>query len=86
MPCLVDEIAEPRPDMNIKVTPLKESKIFYYTLASNEAPDKTFHQGVHCLLLKRISDKVKMLYLETITRSSSIFIQRTIPAQLYKPE
>ena len=29
-PCLADEIDEPRPDMNIKVTAFKESKTFYY--------------------------------------------------------
>ena len=28
---LADEIAEPRPDMNIKVTAFTESKKFYYT-------------------------------------------------------
>ena len=30
-PCLADEIAEPRPDMNIKVTAFTVSKKFYYT-------------------------------------------------------
>ena len=30
-PCLADEIAEPRPDMNIKVTAFTEIKKFYYT-------------------------------------------------------
>ena len=30
-PCLADEIAEPRPDMNIKVTALTESIKLYYT-------------------------------------------------------
>ena len=30
-PCLADEIAEQRPDMNIKVTALTESIKFYYT-------------------------------------------------------
>ena len=30
-PCLADEIAKPRPDMNIKVTAFIESKKFYYT-------------------------------------------------------
>ena len=30
-PCLADEIAEPRPDVNIKVAPFTESKKFYYT-------------------------------------------------------
>ena len=29
-PCLTDEIAEPRPYMNIKVTAFTESKTFYY--------------------------------------------------------
>ena len=29
-PCLADEIAKPRPDMNIKVTAFIESKKFYY--------------------------------------------------------
>ena len=29
--CLADEIAEPRPDMNVKVTALTESIKFYYT-------------------------------------------------------
>ena len=29
-PCLADEIAEPRPDMNIKVTAFTESIKFYY--------------------------------------------------------
>ena len=29
-PCLADEIAKPRPDMNIKVTAFTESKKFYY--------------------------------------------------------
>ena len=28
--CLADEIAEPRPDMNIKATAFTESKKFYY--------------------------------------------------------
>ena len=31
-PCLADEIAEPRPDMNIKVAAFTESKKFYYTV------------------------------------------------------
>ena len=30
-PCIADEIAEPRPDMNIKVTAFTESKTSYYT-------------------------------------------------------
>ena len=30
-PSLADEIAEPRSDMNIKVTAFAESKKFYYT-------------------------------------------------------
>ena len=30
-PCFADEIAEPHPDMNIKVTAFKTSKKFYYT-------------------------------------------------------
>ena len=30
-PCLADEIAEPRPDMNIKVTAFTESIKLYYT-------------------------------------------------------
>ena len=30
-PCLADEIAEPCPDMNIKVAAFTESKKFYYT-------------------------------------------------------
>ena len=34
-PCLADEIAEPRPDMNIKVAALTESKKFYYILIHN---------------------------------------------------
>ena len=29
-PCLADEIAKPRPYMNIKVTAFTESKKFYY--------------------------------------------------------
>ena len=29
--CLADEIAKPRPDMNIKVTAFTESNKFYYT-------------------------------------------------------
>ena len=31
-PCLADEIAEPRPDMNIKNTAFTESKNFFYML------------------------------------------------------
>ena len=31
--CLVDEIAEPRPDMNNKVIAFTESKMFYYTIS-----------------------------------------------------
>ena len=31
LPCLADEIAEPRPAMNIKVTAFTVSKKFYYT-------------------------------------------------------
>ena len=31
-PCLADEIAEPRPDMNIKVTAFKVSRKFDYTV------------------------------------------------------
>ena len=31
-PRLADEIAEPRPDMNIKVTAFTESKKFYYII------------------------------------------------------
>ena len=32
-PCLADEIGEPRPDMNIKVTAFTESKkLFFYTI------------------------------------------------------
>ena len=34
LPCLADEIVEPRPDMNIKVTAFTESKKFYYTICS----------------------------------------------------
>ena len=30
-PCLADEIAEPRPDMNIKVTAFTKSRKFYYS-------------------------------------------------------
>ena len=30
--CLADEIVEPRPDMNIKVTPFTESRKFYYIM------------------------------------------------------
>ena len=30
-PSFADEIAEPRPDMNIKVTAFTVSKTFYYT-------------------------------------------------------
>ena len=30
-PCLADKIAESRPDMNIKVTALTESRKLYYT-------------------------------------------------------
>ena len=30
-PCLADEKAEPRPDIDVKVTTLTESKQFYYT-------------------------------------------------------
>ena len=33
-PCLADEIAEPRPDMNIKATAFTESKKFYYTCST----------------------------------------------------
>ena len=29
--CLAEEIAKPRPDMNIKVTAFTKSKMFYYT-------------------------------------------------------
>ena len=32
-PCLADEIVEPRPNMNIKVTAFTESKKFYYIQA-----------------------------------------------------
>ena len=31
-PCLADNFAEPRPDMNIKVTAFRESIRFYYIL------------------------------------------------------
>ena len=34
-PCLADEIAKPRPDMNIKVAAFTESKKFYYILRHN---------------------------------------------------
>ena len=30
IPCLADKIAQPRPDMNIKVTVFTESKKLYY--------------------------------------------------------
>ena len=33
--CLADEIAEPRPDINIKVTAFTESIKFYYTIDSS---------------------------------------------------
>ena len=33
--CLEDEIAEPRPDINIKVTAFTKSKKLYYTLATD---------------------------------------------------
>ena len=36
-PCLADEIAEPRPFMNIKVTTFLESKKFYYTCIPRES-------------------------------------------------
>ena len=35
-PCLADEIVEPRPDMNIKVTAFTESNKFYYIMANTE--------------------------------------------------
>ena len=43
-PCSADEKAEPRPDMNIKVTAFTESKKFYYTtLLPNCYPIKLQH-------------------------------------------
>ena len=33
-PLLADELAKPRPDMNIKVTAFSESKKFYFTKIS----------------------------------------------------
>ena len=41
LPSLADEIAEPRPDMNIKVSAFKftESKIFYYIKGGGNPDD-----------------------------------------------
>ena len=38
VPCLADEIAEPRPYFNIKVTASTESKKFYYTIVQSYCP------------------------------------------------
>ena len=46
-PCLADEIAEPRPDMNIKVTAFTESMKFYYMIVT--ANLLVFGCATHCL-------------------------------------
>ena len=47
-PCLADEIAEPHPDINIKVTAFIKSKKFYFTYANGTVQDKLF---AHCVIL-----------------------------------
>ena len=48
-PCLTGEIAEPRPDMNIKVAAFTESKKFYYT----------FHFLKQLSILKKLVSNIK---------------------------
>ena len=43
-PCLADEIAETRPDMNIKITTFTESEKLYYTYIWN---DETFYDYIY---------------------------------------
>ena len=44
--CLADEIAEPRPDMNIKATAFTESKKFYYKSFADAACYHSTADGV----------------------------------------
>ena len=41
--CLAEEIAKPRPDMNIKVTAFTKSKKFYYTVNYKDPMSLIYH-------------------------------------------
>ena len=58
IPCLADEIVEPRPDININVTAFTESKVLLY---NSELWKNSGSQGVENLLAKKYCANLKII-------------------------